>query len=68
MPTTSLNYFIKNHDLLLLTLEVIKNDNNISLRAQEVLSLRKFINESNKKIRLNRFMIKTRREFRKYFK
>ena len=28
------------------------NDNNISLRAQEVLSLRKFINESNKKIKV----------------
>ena len=48
----SSNELIKNHDLLLLTLEVIKNDNNISLRAQEVLSLRKFINESNKKIKV----------------
>ena len=48
----SSNELIKKHDLLLLTLEVIKNDNNISLRAQEVLSLRKFINESNKKIKV----------------
>ena len=48
----SSNELIKNHDLLLLILEVIKNDNNISLRAQEVLSLRKFINESNKKIKV----------------
>ena len=48
----SSNELIKNHDLLLLTLEVIKNDNNISLRVQEVLSLRKFINESNKKIKV----------------
>ena len=48
----SSNELIKNHDLLFLTLEVIKNDNNISLRAQEVLSLRKFINESNKKIKV----------------
>ena len=48
----SSNELIKNHGLLLLTLEVIKNDNNISLRAQEVLSLRKFINESNKKIKV----------------
>ena len=36
---------LKKQDLLLLTLEVIKKDNNISLRTQEVLSLRKFINE-----------------------
>ena len=48
----SSNELIKNHDLLLLTLEVMKNDNNISLRAQEVLSLRKFINESNKRIKV----------------
>ena len=48
----SSNELIKNHDLLLLILEVIKNDNNISLRVQEVLSLRKFINESNKKIKV----------------
>ena len=48
----SSNELIKNHDLLFLTLEVIKNDNNISLRVQEVLSLRKFINESNKKIKV----------------
>ena len=48
----SSNELIKNHDLLLLTLEVIKNDNNISLRVQEVLSLRQFINESNKKIKV----------------
>ena len=48
----SSNELIKKHDLLLLTLEVIKNDNNISLRVQEVLSLRKFINESNKKIKV----------------
>ena len=48
----SSNELIKNHDLLLLILEVIKKDNNISLRVQEVLSLRKFINESNKKIKV----------------
>ena len=48
----SSNELIKNHDLLLLTLEVIKNDNNISLRVQEVLSLRKFMNESNKTIKV----------------
>ena len=43
---------IKNHDLLLLTLEVVKNENNINLRVQEVLTLKKFINESNKKIKI----------------
>ena len=43
---------IKNHELLLLTLEIAKNDNNINLRVQEVLSLKQFINESNKKIRI----------------
>ena len=48
----SSNELIKNHDLLFLTLEVIKKDNNISLRVQEVLSLRKFINESDKKIKV----------------
>ena len=41
---------IQNHELLLLTLEAVKKDNNISLRVQEILTLRKFINESNKKI------------------
>ena len=43
---------IQNHELLLLTLEVVKKDNNISLRVQEILTLRKFINESNKKIKI----------------
>ena len=36
----------------MLTLEVVKKDNNISLRVQEILTLRKFINESNKKIKI----------------
>ena len=43
---------IQNHELLLLTLEAVKKDNNISLRVQEILTLRKFINESNKKIKI----------------
>ena len=41
---------VKKHDLLLLTLEVIKNENNISLRVQEIITLRQFINNNNKKI------------------
>ena len=43
---------IQNHELLLLTLEVIKKDNNINLRVQEILTLRQFIKESNKKIKI----------------
>jgi len=43
---------IQNHELLLLTLEAVKKDNNISFRVQEILTLRKFINESNKKIKI----------------
>ena len=43
---------IQNHELLLLTLEAVKKDNNTSLRVQEIITLRKFINESNKKIKI----------------
>ena len=43
---------IKNHDLVLLNLEVAKNENNINLRVQEVVSLRQFLNDSNKKIKI----------------
>ena len=43
---------IQNNELLLLTLEAVKKDNNISFRVQEILTLRKFINESNKKIKI----------------
>ena len=43
---------IKNHNLLLITLEVSKEENNISLRVQDVISLKKFINESSNKINI----------------
>jgi len=43
---------IKNQDLLLLTLEIIKNENNINSRVREIITLRQFINESNKKIKI----------------
>ena len=43
---------IQNHELLLLTLEAYKKDNNVSLRVQEIQTLRQFINESNKKIKI----------------
>ena len=42
----------KNHNLLLITLEVSKEENNISLRVQDVISLKKFINESSNKINI----------------
>ena len=48
----STNELIKNHDLVLLNLEVAKNENNINLRVQEVVSLRQFLNDSNKKIKI----------------
>ena len=48
----SSNELIKNHDLVLLNLEVAKNENNINLRVQEVVSLRQFLNDSNKKIKI----------------
>ena len=48
----SSNELIKNHDLVLLNLEVVKNENNINLRVQEVVSLRQFLNDSNKKIKI----------------
>ena len=43
---------IKNHDLVLLNLEVHKIENNINLRVQEIISLKQFINESNRKIKI----------------
>ena len=48
----SSNELIKNHDLVLLNLEVAKNENNINLRVQEAVSLRQFLNDSNKKIKI----------------
>ena len=48
----SSNELIKNNDLVLLNLEVLKKENNISLRVQEVISLRQFLNETNKKIKI----------------
>ena len=43
---------IKKQDLLLLTLEIMKNDNNINSRIREMITLRQFINESNKKVKI----------------
>ena len=48
----SSNELIKNHDLVLLNLEVHKIENNINLRVQEIISLKQFINESNRKIKI----------------
>ena len=48
----SSNELIKNHDLVLLNLEAHKIENNINLRVQEIISLKQFINESNKKIKI----------------
>ena len=48
----SSNELIKNHDLVLLNLEVLKKENNINLRVQEIITLRQFLNESNKKIKI----------------
>tara|TARA_B100001123_G_scaffold7618_1_gene9406 strand:+ start:627 stop:4031 length:3405 start_codon:yes stop_codon:yes gene_type:complete len=43
---------IKNQDLLLLTLEITKNENNVNSRVIEMISLKQFINESNKNIKI----------------
>ena len=43
---------IKNQDLLLLTLEITKNENNINSRVREMITLKQFLNESNKKIKI----------------
>ena len=43
---------IKNQDLLLLTLEITKNENNINSRVREMMTLKQFLNESNKKIKI----------------
>ena len=48
----SSNELIKNHDLVLLNLEAHKIENNINLRVQEIISLKQFINESNRKIKI----------------
>ena len=43
---------IKNHELLLMTLEIYKRENNINLRVQDITTLRQFINDSNKKVKI----------------
>ena len=43
---------IKNHDLVLLTLDVRKQENDINLRVQEILSLRQFINNRHNKVKI----------------
>tara|TARA_Y100000590_G_scaffold470184_1_gene662599 strand:+ start:1318 stop:4731 length:3414 start_codon:yes stop_codon:yes gene_type:complete len=49
---TSSTELINKHELLLLSIEAAKNENNINLRVHEIQTLKDFINNSNKEVKL----------------